>query len=145
MERGGGELTSRQLDHGISCLPWFLAVYFCMLLFLTPWGALSKADSLVYNSMFLGAFDNFKDFVGFFWFILKQTCLFWFVLVHFDTNLFVLVCFGTCSWKESGFCVLLIFVRPFLVCFGSFWNKSVCLEPAAGKRAFFGCFGVWFG
>ena len=34
------------------------------------------------------------------------------------------------SQKESVFWVLLLFLRPFSVCFSSFWNKSVC----------FGCF-----
>ena len=53
-------------------------------------------------------------------------------MVHFETNLFFLVCFGNCSWKESIFWVLLLFLRPFSVCFSSFWNKSVC----------FGCFKI---
>ena len=41
-------------------------------------------------------------------------------------------CFWNYSWKESMFWLLLIFLRPFSVCFGSFWNKSVC----------FGCFKI---
>jgi len=40
---------------------------------------------------------------------------------------FVSVCFGTCSWKESVFWVLLIFLRTFLVYFGSFRNNSAFL------------------
>ena len=39
-----------------------------------------------------------------------------------------LACFGNCSWKESIFWALLIFLRTFMVCFGSFWNKSVCFS-----------------
>ena len=36
--------------------------------------------------------------------------------------------FWNYSWKDSMFWLLLIFLRPFSVCFGSFWNKSVCFS-----------------
>jgi len=59
---------------------------------------------------FLGTIAIFKFIFGLFWFILKQICLFWFGLF----------------WKLQ--LVLLLLLRSFLVCFGSFWNKSVCFS-----------------
>ena len=64
---------------------------------------------------FLGTIAIFKFIFGLFWFILKQICLFRFVL-------------KTAAEKRAFFWVLLLLLRSFLVCFGSFWNKSVCFS-----------------